>query len=283
MPQPLTGLSVVVDRYDVFILDLWGVVHNGKAPYPGAPECMRRLRAAGKTVLLLSNAPRRSAAVVQFLTERIGLGAGHYDDVVTSGDLTRDALSDDARRWRSYYRLGPERDWGLLDGLPFAQTERIGEADFVLCTGLLDDETEKPEDYDPLFGEAIRRDLVMVCANPDLHVMRGDYMVPCAGALAQRYAELGGKVELHGKPYADAYRACRARVPRGARLLAVGDSLRTDIAGANAAAIDSALAAGGIHADEWGVKPGEMPDMAVLARSLGDGPRPTFVLPALVW
>lgn len=284
MPQLLPGLATVIDQYDFFILDLWGVVHNGHAPYPGAPECMKNLCAVGKTVVLLSNAPRRATTVKDFLHEKIGLPSDCYNHVVTSGDLTYRALATDQRGWQNYLRIGPEHNWSLLDGLPYRWTEDVTEADFVLCTGLFDDENDNVSDYDNIFKSAIAHDLTLVCANPDLTVMRGTKMILCAGSLAQRYEQLGGHVELHGKPYPDAYVACRAlSSSQNVRMLAVGDSLRTDIAGANKAEIDSALIAGGIHADEWGIQPGEMPNLARVRQTIGDGPSPTYLMPSLIW
>ncbi|MCW5729452.1 MAG: TIGR01459 family HAD-type hydrolase [Alphaproteobacteria bacterium] len=280
----IAGLGPVAEKYDAFILDLWGVVHDGHRPFPGTVDCMRRLRAQGKPVILLSNAPRRSESVEDFLRQKIGLPEGCHDHIITSGDLTHAHLARRAEGWRSYLRVGPERDWGLLDDLDYRRVETPAAADFMLCTGLVDDEKEEPQDYDRIFREAIALGLVMVCANPDLTVMRGNVRVYCAGALAARYEALGGRVIQHGKPYPDAYAACRALLgPARTRLLAVGDSLRTDIAGAHAAGIDSVLVACGIHAEEWGVRAGEMPDPARIEAAIGDGPRPTYLAAELRW
>lgn len=280
----IAGLGPIAERYDAFILDLWGVVHDGHRPYPGSVDCMRRLRAMGRPVILLSNAPRRSATVACFLQEKIGLPEGCHDHIVTSGDLTYAHLAAGREGWRSYLRVGPERDWGLLEGLDYERVEEPGDADFLLCTGLVDDEAEVPEDYDRIFLDTIAKGLTMVCANPDLTVMRGPKQVYCAGALAARYEALGGRVIQHGKPHADAYAACRAWLgPARTRLLAVGDSLRTDIAGASAAGIDSVLLACGIHAEEWGVVPGARPDLARIDAAIGSGPRPTYLAAELRW
>lgn len=280
----LPGLAPVADRYDAVILDLWGVVHDGQKPFPGAPDCMRRLRASGRPVILLSNAPRRSHTVVKFLTENICLPDGCYDHIVTSGDLTYDALAAHKNGWRTYLRVGPERDWGLLDGLDYRSTDDPSKADFVLCSGLFNDATDQPADYDYLLKPALARKLEMICANPDLTVMRGETRLLCAGTLAAYYEEMGGTVSLFGKPLIGAYDACRAVVgAKASRFLAVGDSLRTDIAGARNANIDSVLVTCGIHADEWDHRPGEAPDGPRLIAAIGDRPMPTYAMSELRW
>jgi HAD superfamily hydrolase (TIGR01459 family) len=282
----IPGLGPLAARYDGFLLDLWGVVHNGHEPYRHAVDCMRRLRGGGGRVLLLSNAPRRAEAV-QRLLDRIGVPCDAYDDILTSGELTRRALADarDGMAGTNYLRLGPERDWELLEGLDFTPVPDLAQADFVLCTGLYDDETETVDDYAGLLAAAAERRLPMLCANPDLTVMRGSKSVLCAGAIAAAYEACGGKVRYHGKPHAGAYAACfdLLQIP-ASRLLAVGDSLRTDIAGAQGAGIASVLVAGGIHAEEWGLKPGEVPDGAKLAAACDRaGVRPAAVIAGLRW
>ena len=281
----LSGLGPLAPRFGGFLLDLWGVVHNGHEPYRHAVECMRRLRAGGK-VLLLSNAPRRPEAVRQQL-DRIGVARDAYDDVLTSGELTRRALAAgaDGIVGKRYFRIGPERDWGLLEDLDFAAVPDIAAAEFVLCTGLNDDESETPADYAKLLAVAAARRLPLVCANPDLTVMRGPKRIFCAGAIAAAYEAQGGVAHYHGKPHAGAYVACRALLGLPAsRLLAVGDSLRTDIAGAVYAGIASVLVAGGIHAEEWGLAPGETPRADKLAAACEQaGVRPGAVLAELRW
>jgi HAD superfamily hydrolase (TIGR01459 family) len=282
----ISGLAGLAPPFDGFLLDLWGVVHNGHSPYPHAADCMRRLRHGGKTVLLLSNAPRTAGPVRTFL-DRLGVPRDAYDDILTSGELTRRALAQGTAgvAGRRYFRIGPERDWGLLDGLDFALVAEIAAADFVLCTGLFDDERETVADYEALLAEAARRQLPMVCANPDLTVMRGPKTILCAGSVAAAYEKCGGSVRYFGKPHRSAYAACLQQLGlAAAQLLAVGDSLRTDIAGATAAGIASVLVAGGIHADEWGVRPGARPDAAkVEAACASAGLRPLAVIAELRW
>ncbi len=284
------GLAELAKGYDGFILDLWGLVHDGIAPYPGAVDCMRRLRSAGKPVVLLSNAPRPAGTVAEFLAG-IGVPADCHDTIVTSGDVTLAALVRRADPWharlgRTYFYLGADRDAGMLDGLDYRPVDGIEAASFILNLGLANAAAECLDDYRPLLAESRERGLAMVCGNPDLTVVRGDRMLLCAGALAEAYAEIGGDVAWHGKPHRPAYQACRLAIgaESNRRVLALGDSLRTDIAGANRAGLDSLLAVGGIHAEDFGPLTDGMPDPAVLAACCARaGERPTGCIPALVW
>jgi HAD superfamily hydrolase (TIGR01459 family) len=286
----LTGLSELAGKYDAVILDLWGVIHDGEKPTPGALRCMAEMRAIGWPLVLLSNAPR-SLASVRKQVAGFGIPPDSYDEVVTSGDLARTALArrDDpwhARLGRRFYHLGPERDWGLLDGLDYEVVQTPERAHFILNTGLFDDETETAADYAGLLDLAHRKHLPMICANPDRYVYRGHKRLPCAGAVAEAYHAIGGDCAYHGKPLPAAYRACFAKMrgvePR--RVLAVGDSLTTDIAGANAAGIDSVLVLAGLHAEEFGARPGATLDLvAVEAAAVRFGARPTAVIPEFQW
>jgi HAD superfamily hydrolase (TIGR01459 family) len=287
----LAGLAPIAERYDALILDLWGVVHDGRRPYPGALPCLEQLRAAGKRRLFLSNAPRLATQVARFL-ERLGIVEGrHYDHLVSSGDVAREALERRDDAWhaalgRRYFQIGPERDVGLLEGLDYRPAATVGEAQFLLNTGFFDDESEGVEDYDALFAEALARGLPMVCANPDLSVMRGDREVPCAGTLAAAYAARGGDVGYHGKPHPRAYQICFRRLEglSRRRTLVLGDSLRTDMAGAQALDLDAVLVTGGIHADELGSSAGAAPTPErIEAACAGAGVRPLAAMAALVW
>ncbi|AWK86377.1 TIGR01459 family HAD-type hydrolase [Azospirillum thermophilum] len=288
--QQLPGISTVIDRYDGVILDLWGVIHDGEQPYPGVPDCLDRLRAAGKTICLLSNAPRRTGGVIAKL-QGMGIGRERYHHVMTSGEATYDALRlrDDpwhAALGRRLYHIGPDRDRDVYDGLGYVLAERPEEADFVVNTGIVVF-GETLEDYQPQLDACLRAGLPMICANPDLVVMVGPQMVICAGTLAARYEEMGGEVRQHGKPFAPVYGRCRDLLgiadPR--RILAVGDSFRTDVAGANAAGLDVALVTAGIHQEELGGAAwGEAVDPVRLAQvAEAAGHIPTYSLPSLRW
>jgi HAD superfamily hydrolase (TIGR01459 family) len=280
-PRIVGGLGDILASYDGLILDLWGVVHDGSQPYPGVIDALERLQALGTPVVLLSNAPRRIAPTAARLTE-IGIDASLYRAIHSSGEEVFRHLE---RRDEPFYRalgrrcyfIGPERDLNLIDGLDIERVAAVEESQFILNTGPWGwDETT--EHYEPVLQAARARDLPMVCANADLVVIHRGRRVICAGALAQRYEALGGRVRWHGKPYPSVYEACFALlgIDRRERILAIGDSLRTDIAGARAAGLDCVWIVGGIHADELGMKPGELPDRervaAALARS-GEAPR----------
>ena len=280
-------LGDIAPRYDGFILDLWGVIHDGAAPLPGAVECLAALKDAGKRIALLSNAPRRAADVVARIT-RIGVPA-LYDHVMSSGEEAWQYLArrDDpfyAQLGRRCLHIGSERDTGMREGLPLEFVEDVAEAELILNTGPAGWD-DRLEDYDPLLRAACARDLPMICANPDLVVLYQGRLALCAGALARRYEELGGRVRWHGKPYPSIYDTCLGLlgIVDRTRILAVGDSLATDIAGAAAAGLDSLLIAGGVHAEEFAAA-GGMPDPQRVAAALAAlDYRPIGVAPDLRW
>ena len=274
--QLIGGIREVVLRYDGFILDLWGVIHDGVAPIPGAVECLRALLERGKRIVLLSNAPRRADDVVRRIT-RIGVPTELYHHVMSSGEEAWQHLN---RRDDSFYaglgrrclHIGSERDMEIREGLALEFVDTAEEAQFILNTGPAGWD-DRIEDYEPLLRAALARDLPMVCANPDLVVMHGDRLALCAGALAQWYEEAGGQVRWHGKPFRSVYDTCFALlgIEDRKRVLAVGDSLRTDIAGATGAGLDSVLIAGGIHAEEFGMIGNRPPDLDRIAAALRSG------------
>jgi len=283
------GLSAVAARYDGFILDLWGVLHDGATVYPGARDCLAELHRRGKRMVILSNAPRRAAAVIRRNAE-IGIPPELYHGLVSSGEATWRALRARQDPWhralgRRALCLMPKRDRGLLDGLELEEVGTVAAADFILNTGV-EGPGDRVEHFEPVLGAGAAAGVPMICANPDLEVVRGGVRELCAGALAARYEQLGGTVRYHGKPHVEIYGDCfeLLGVANRRRVLAVGDSLRTDVAGARAAGIDALLITGGIHADELGLTPGELPDAALLARLCEAGrERPTCAAPAFVW
>jgi len=270
------GIREMVLRYDGFILDLWGVIHDGVAPIPGAVECLRALLERGKRIVLLSNAPRRADDVVRRIT-RIGVPTELYHHVMSSGEEAWQHLN---RRDDSFYaglcrrclHIGSERDMEIREGLALEFVDTAEEAQFVLNTGPAGWD-DRIEDYEPLLRAALARDLPMVCANPDLVVMHGNQLALCAGALAKWYEEAGGRVRWHGKPFRSVYDTCLGllSIEDRSRILAVGDSLRTDIAGAAGAGLDSLLIAGGIHAKEFGAIGDEAPDLRRVEAAIRDG------------
>jgi HAD superfamily hydrolase (TIGR01459 family) len=284
----IDGMRALAPDYDGFILDLWGVVHDGVAPFPGVLDCMARLISAGKRVVLLSNAPRRSDDVVKRIA-KIGVPAGLYHGVMSSGEEAWLHLSrrDDpfyAALGRRVLQIGSERDLEMREGLDLDFVARPEDADFILNTGPAEwDDTI--DDYAPLLAEARERDLAMVCANPDLVVIHNGAPALCAGALAEHYEKIGGRVRWHGKPHKSVYDSSLALLGIGdrARVLAIGDSLRTDIAGAKGAGIDSLLIAGGVHAAEFTDARGGLDRHRITAALAGSGLAPVAAALSFVW
>jgi HAD superfamily hydrolase (TIGR01459 family) len=287
-PQILSGLSQVADHYDALLCDIWGVVHNGREPFAPGCAALARYRAERGPVVLISNSPRPGADVVAQL-DALGVSREAWSAVVTSGDATRFELK--ARAPGPAWALGPARDAPLYEGTGVHFAETPEEGAFVSCTGLFDDEVETPQDFRGRLQICADRRLVMVCANPDRIVQRGAKTIFCAGALADLYASLGGQVVMAGKPYAAIYQLAYAQVdgkagrliPRG-RVLAIGDGLPTDVAGANREGLDVLFAAGtGIHAPDVLGPDGRL-DMAGVQRLLDqDGLSATYVTAELAW
>jgi HAD superfamily hydrolase (TIGR01459 family) len=282
--------ATLAGNYDAVLSDVWGVVHNGVAATPPACEALTRFRAQGGTVVLISNAPRPGAQVRKFL-DHLKVPHSAYDAIVTSGDVTRDVVAK--RAGQKFYLIGPERDHTIFTGLDttFSTPE---DADYVVCTGLFNDEVEGPDDYRESLKQLRARNLFMLCANPDVVVERGDKLVYCAGALADAYGEMGGEVYYAGKPYrplydlalAETQAARTARALTGTlaldRVLAIGDSVRTDLKGANDLGVDCLFVTAGIHAEELGSR--EDPDLAALGTIFAAaGQMPKAVTKRLVW
>jgi HAD superfamily hydrolase (TIGR01459 family) len=272
--------------YDVLFCDVWGVVHNGVAAFADACAALTRFREAGGTAILITNAPRPDEAVMRIL-DRLRVPRASYDAIVSSGDVTRGIVA--ARLSERVFHLGPERDLPIFAGLDvrFAPLE---SADYVVCSGLFDDTTETPESYSGMLAKMAARSLFMVCANPDIVVERGDKLVYCAGALADAYAAIGGQVLYCGKPHAPIYEAALARAaslrggmpPPLSRVLAIGDSVRTDLIGAAAFGLDCLFVTSGLHAEQYGSR--EAPDLAALnAMFNAAGVAPKAILRGLVW
>ncbi|MGB7079705.1 MAG: TIGR01459 family HAD-type hydrolase [Xanthobacteraceae bacterium] len=272
--------------YDVLLCDVWGVIHNGLAAFPAACDALLRFRERGGTAILITNAPRAGESVARIL-DRLGVPRDAYAAITSSGDVTRGIVA--SRLPQTVFHLGPERDLSIFAGLDvtFAALEA---ADYVVCSGLFDDTTETPASYRDMLAAMRARSLFMVCANPDMVVERGDTLVYCAGALADAYAALGGAVLYCGKPHAPIYDAAlqTAAALRGGiaparrRVLASGDSVRTDLKGAAAFGLDYVFVTSAIHAEEYGSR--EAPDMAALnATFAAAAVVPKAVMRALVW
>ena len=249
----INGLSEIAGNYDAFIVDLWGVVHDGIRPYPEALNALKHLQ--GRPVLLLSNAPRRAASA-QNMLRRMNIPDDLYTSILTSGEAVWLALRDRTHPWfarlgHRVYHLGPARDRNVLEGLNLTITPTPDTADFVVNTGP-DDDMNDPgtlETFLPELNACLSANLPMICANPDRIVMRDNIRILCAGTLAEHYETLGANVISLGKPHPEIYQMALTNLatPKN-RILAIGDSLHTDIAGATAANIDSLWVLGGIHA-----------------------------------
>lgn len=287
--QHLTGFAALADRYDGFVLDLWGVIHDGVNAFPHAVETLGQLRRAGKRTLLLSNVPRPNDAV-QAMMRRMGIEDGLYTDIMTSGEAVRRSLIAPPDLWwaqlgQRMYHLGPERDRPVYDGLPLTVVDRPEGADFVLNTG--PDDHRNPSDmaeFEDDLQECARHGLKMICANPDLVVIRGGVRVLCAGSLAARYRELGGDVRSLGKPEPAVYRPVLQQLALPAdRVLAVGDSLRTDIAGAAGVGLASCWVLDGIHGEALSDGVGGFDPAKTDAAAAEAGLTPVASLPRFVW
>jgi HAD superfamily hydrolase (TIGR01459 family) len=272
--------------YDVLFCDVWGVVHNGIAAFADACTALTRFREQGGTVILLTNAPRPDAAVQRIL-DRLAVPHDAYDAIVSSGDVTRGIV--EARIAQRVFHLGPERDLPIFAGLD-VRLAPLNDADYVVCSGLFDDTVETPDSYREMLALMRSRALFMVCANPDVVVERGEHLVYCAGAIADAYALLGGEVLYCGKPHAPIYEAAlvKAASLRGSvapplhRVLAVGDSVRTDLVGAAAFGLDCVFVTSGLHAEHYGSR--EAPDLDALnAVFAAASVRPKAVLRGLAW
>jgi HAD superfamily hydrolase (TIGR01459 family) len=284
-PQLISGLSEIADRYDAILCDVWGVVHNGVEQFAEAVDALVRFRETRGPVVLISNAPRPSAPVIEQL-DGLKVPREAWSAVVTSGDATRALLAQ--RAPGPVWVVGPERDKALFEGLPleFAGPE---DAAFICCTGLQDDETETPQDYVETLAGAAARKLDMICANPDRVVQKGDRLIYCAGALADVYERMGGPVIMVGKPYAPIYDLALSEAAGGGapldprRVLAIGDALATDLKGAAEQGLDALFVAAGIHGAELRGADGRLDPSKAEAMLAHEDLAATYMAPDLRW
>jgi HAD superfamily hydrolase (TIGR01459 family) len=284
-PPLIDHFEMLAPHYDVVLCDVWGVVHNGVRAFAPACDALARFRRGGGTVILLTNAPRQNDVVIGFL-DKLAVPRAAYDAVVSSGDVARAVI--EARRDDTVFHIGPRRDHTVFTELQITFAPAT-EADYVVCSGLYDDASETPENYRGLLTTLKARDLLMLCANPDLVVERGHELIYCAGAVANLYQSMGGEVLYAGKPYRPIYEQAlrRAAELRGdevppERVLAIGDAVRTDLAGAAAFGIDCLFVAAGIHAAELGGR--ESVDSQALTAIFAEaGVLPKAVTHRLMW
>lgn len=283
-PPFLDHCGPLLADYDLLLCDVWGVIHNGVESFPAACEALKRARENGKTVLLISNSPRPAEGVVPQL-DGLHVPRESYDGMVTAGDVTRAVIMQ--RPGQSVFHLGPPRDLPIYEALDVRLLD-ADRADYVVCSGLFDDTSETPEDYRAMLERMKARGLFMLCANPDVVVERGNELVYCAGALADLYQSMDGDVLYAGKPYLPIYQRtlAQAQTLRGGevplhRVLAIGDSVRTDLTGAAALGVDFLFLTAGIHAGEIG---GDAdPDPKTLKLFFEENRMPKAVMHRLVW
>jgi HAD superfamily hydrolase (TIGR01459 family) len=285
--KSIQGLGEIAGDYDLFLIDQWGVIHNGETPYDGAIDTLAELRALGRPIVILSNSARRAHVGVEKM-DSMGIPRALYDHIVTSGEQAWQAL----RHRKDPFHAGLGRrcllfSWGADRGLTgggvdLDLVEAVAEADFILMAGT---NREPLEHYEPVLQSALARDIPMICANPDLVSVTPDgELVICPGQIAHRYEEIGGFVRWHGKPHREVYEACFALFPDAKRILGIGDSLHHDIAGAAAAGIDSLFIAAGVHAPALGIEWGEPPSPARLETVCTEiGQRPNYAGPVFRW
>ena len=288
MPTPpiVTSAARLLSNYDVLLCDVWGVVHDGQVAYPGANDTLPRYRAAGGTVVLVSNAPMTAPAIADLLDEK-GVKRAAWDAIISSGDLALTHIAE--RGYTRIYGIGPRpRDNSFFGAVP-RLVDDLDAADAIACTGLLQERTETADDYRPLLETALARKLPFVCVNPDLAVHVGADLLPCAGAIAALYETMGGAVFWGGKPHPVAYATglqvaakLRGSETVKARVLGIGDAVRTDLKAAEGAGVDALFIAGGLHRDEL-IKQGAI-DPAQLAKLLvSQHANPVAVMSHLVW
>ena len=239
----IDGLSQIHSKYDAFLIDLWGVIHNGVKLYPGAIDVLKNLNKLNKKFVLISNAPRPSKNVEKYLLN-LKMDKVFLKNIFTSGEASIQTLKKNIYG-KKFYHLGPKRDKDLFAGFEKNKTS-LEKCDFILCTGLFKEEESSLDYYKNLLEKYTK--LKMVCTNPDLIVHRGSRREYCAGSLATVFEELGGEVIYFGNPYPEIYNFC---IKKNETILVVGDNIRTDIKGANNMRFDSLFIINGIHKDEF--------------------------------
>jgi HAD superfamily hydrolase (TIGR01459 family) len=285
-PPILASAAELLSQYDVLLCDVWGVVHDGRTAYPGANSALSRFRAKGGTVILVSNAPMTAPAVAELLDDK-GVSREAWDGIVPSGDIALNHIA--AQGYKRVFGIGARvRDASFFDAVP-RLVDDLAEADAVACTGLANDRTEKPEQYIPVLEQAMQRRLPFVCVNPDLAVHVGHDLLPCAGAIATLYEQMGGKVFWGGKPHPIAYATglqmaakLRGHSTATARVLGIGDAVRTDVKAAAVAGVDSLFIAAGLHRDEL-YKNGKLDASSCAKLFAAHSAMPKAVMDKLIW
>ena len=239
------GLSSIADNYQLFYIDLWGVVHNGVNLHDEAINVLKQISNKNKDYILLTNAPRPNNSVKKFL-EKMGMEKEMRDHVFTSGEAALNYLKKNFLN-KSFFHVGPPRDFDLFKDFEQNKLSDIQKSEYILCTGLFDDHDKDLVFYKNLFEKHLKKK--MICTNPDLIVDRGDVREFCAGSLAKIFEKLGGEVKYFGKPHPEIYKKAFSDL-KNKKVICIGDSLNTDIKGANIQNFDSLLITSGIHKNE---------------------------------
>ena len=241
--KELNHLADIFNNYDTFVIDLWGVIHNGVDLYPNAIKAIDQLKKNSKKIVFLSNAPRPSAKVINFLL-KMKMDKKYLDNVITSGEAAMHAINQ-KKYGKTFYHLGPVRDTSVFEKLKNNRTD-LKNCDFILCTGLFDEYDNDLDYYKNFLQKHISKKLI--CTNPDLIVHRGSEEELCAGSIAKVFEDIGGEVIYFGKPHKEVYNMC---FNSKEKVLAIGDNLRTDIKGANNLKIDCIFISNGVHRKEF--------------------------------
>jgi HAD superfamily hydrolase (TIGR01459 family) len=276
----------LISQYDSFMIDLWGVLHDGHTPYAGAIDALHLLRKHGKKIGLLSNSPRRAADASQNIA-RLGFTPDLYDRIFTSGEMTFESLRDRLDPFlknigQTCYVQGNDRDRSLIESLSLHYVHDVGTADFILCSNV-NQFGDSVESYDPMLQKALIKKTPMICANPDIEVYHNGALTLCSGAIAKRYETMGGPVLYFGKPDPKVFhRLIKDLGADPKKTLMLGDNMNTDILGATRAGIDVALVVGGIHVTDIGATWGTKPDTHHLQKFLGNfDAKPRYAIPCL--
>lgn len=287
--RAVSGMAELMNSHDAFILDQWGVLHDGHTPYPGAIDCLQRMRTAGKAIVILSNSGKRGEDNARLIAQ-MGFARDLFDAVVCAGDDARDAILHDPDPF--YRALGPRclpiartEDRQLADGLDRQLVTDVEQADFLFVLSM-DAPVQSVALWEPTLQRAAQRRLPMVCGNPDLaRVSAAGELLEAPGLLASRYAALGGDVRLHGKPSPRIYDTCLRALPYPRqRIAGIGDSLLHDVAGAAGVGLPSVFIASGVHRDALGIDCGQMPDPATCERLYTQaGAWPDYLVPSFRW
>ena len=241
----LKSLKEIEDKYDIFFIDLWGVIHNGLQLFESIENVLNRLKKKNKVIFFITNAPRRSFVIADQLND-FGLSKNFYDRIISSGEITWLSLKKNYEK-KKCFMIGPPRDYHLVEGLDIEVVEDYSNGvDIIINTGPWGDD-DILENYTDLLNSLIKFNSLMICSNPDKTVIRGNNFMICAGLLAEYYEKIGGKVIYYGKPHSNIYEFCYKLIEKENKILVIGDSLENDIKGANLQKLDSVLITDGIH------------------------------------